>query len=74
MYQKGQWEKQTAGGHTAAGSDHLLPEDGGAGLAFSPAERDTIRDLKRQGWTIEEIALRCKRTPTEIELLLELPD
>jgi hypothetical protein len=40
LYQKGQWEKQTAGGHTAAGSDHLLPEDGGAGLAFSPAERD----------------------------------
>ena len=41
---------------------------------ISPAERETIRDLKRQGWTVEEIALRCKRTQTEIELLLELPD
>ena len=41
---------------------------------ISPAERETIRALKREGWTIQEIASRFKRTPTEIELLLELPD
>ena len=41
---------------------------------ISPSERETIRALKREGWTVQEIASRFKRTPTEIELLLELPD
>lgn len=41
---------------------------------ISPSERETIRSLKREGWTIAEIASRFKRTTTEIELLLELPD
>ena len=41
---------------------------------ISPSERETIRSLKREGWTINEIASRFKRTTTEIELLLELPD
>ena len=41
---------------------------------FSPQERETIRSLKRQGWTTNEIAKRFKRTETEIDLLLQLPD
>ena len=41
---------------------------------ISPSERETIRSLKRSGWTIQEIASRTKRTPTEIELLLDLPE
>ena len=42
--------------------------------AISPAERDTIRALKREGWSINEIASRFNRTPTEIDLLLSLPE
>ena len=42
--------------------------------SISPQERETIRALKREGWTINEIASRFKRTPTEIDLLLSLPE
>ena len=42
--------------------------------SMPPSERETIRALKREGWTIQEIASRFKRTTTEIELLLELPE
>ena len=41
---------------------------------ISPSERETIRSLKREGWTIQEIATQFKRTTTEIELLLDLPE
>ena len=41
---------------------------------ISPSERETIRSLKREGWTIAELASRFKRTTTEIELLLDLPE
>ena len=39
-----------------------------------PQTKETIRQLKREGWTIPELAKRFGRTTTEIELLLELPD
>ena len=42
--------------------------------SFTPSEKETIRDLKRQGWTINELASRFKRSITEIELLLDLPE
>ncbi|MBR5401379.1 MAG: hypothetical protein IK102_06135 [Treponema sp.] len=42
--------------------------------SLSPADRETIRALKREGWSIDELALRFKRTTTEIELLLEIQD
>ena len=41
---------------------------------FTPKERDTIRSLKRSGWSIDELASRFHRTATEIELILELPE
>ncbi len=36
-------------------------------------ERETVRQLKLQGWSISAIASRLGRSPTEVELLLELP-
>ena len=39
----------------------------------SPQERETVRQLKLQGWSISAIASRLGRSPTEVELLLELP-
>ena len=42
--------------------------------SISPSERETIRTLKREGWTIQELASRFKRTTVEIELLLDLPE
>ena len=39
-----------------------------------PQMKETIKQLKREGWTIPELAKRFNRTTTEIELLLELPD
>ena len=41
---------------------------------ISPNVRETIKKLRREGWTIQEIASSFNRTPTEIDLLLELPD
>ncbi len=42
--------------------------------SISPQERKSIRDLKRSGWTNDELARRFKRTPTEIDLILDLPE
>ena len=39
-----------------------------------PQMKETIKQLKREGWTNEELAKRFNRTVTEIDLLLELPD
>ena len=52
----------------------LQKEGAPSDTGIAPSVRETIRALKRDGWTIQEIASRFKRTPTEIELLLELPD
>jgi len=41
---------------------------------LSPQDRENIKYLKRQGWTIPQIAKRMNRTQTEIEMVLELPD
>ena len=41
---------------------------------ISPSERETIKSLKRQGWTVQEIASRFNRTTTEIDLILDLPE
>jgi DNA-binding NarL/FixJ family response regulator len=41
---------------------------------LTPQDREYIKELKRQGWTIQSIAKAMKRTETEIELLLEIPD
>ena len=51
-------------------SKNKVPQD----KSLSPSERETIRALKREGWTIQELASRFKRTTTEIEILLELPE
>lgn len=45
------------------------PRDNG----MSPSVRDAIREFRRQGWSIAELAKRFKRTETEIELMLEMP-
>ena len=39
---------------------------------MTPQERDTIIALKRQGWTVDEIARRMKRSVGEVELILEI--
>ena len=42
------------------------------GDLISPQERENIKSLKQQGWTIDEIAKSMKRTPAEIDLALQL--
>jgi chromosome segregation ATPase len=59
----GQLTKQDLEKHPSKGSDHI-----------SPQERESIKALKRQGWSVSEIARSMKRTETEIELILEMPD
>ena len=39
---------------------------------ISPQERENILALKRQGWTVEEIASRMNRTINEVEMIIEL--
>ena len=51
-------------------SKNQRPKDAG----IAPSERETIRALKRDGWSVKELASRFKRTETEIDLLLQLPD
>jgi chromosome segregation ATPase len=43
-----------------------------AGIA--PAKRDMVRTLKRQGWTIFEIARRVGLTENEVDLILQMPE
>lgn len=40
----------------------------------SPRKRESIRALKQQGWTNEEIAASLKISLAEVELVLELPE
>ncbi|MDE6773827.1 MAG: helix-turn-helix domain-containing protein, partial [Treponemataceae bacterium] len=40
---------------------------------ITPQDRETIIQLKRQGWTVDEIARRMKRSEGEVELILEMP-
>jgi len=41
---------------------------------LSPQDRESIHHLKRQGWSVEEIARSMKRSVSEIELVLEMPE
>ena len=45
-----------------------------ADKAMTPQVRDAIRTLRRDGWTIEQLADRFNRSIEEIDLLLQLPD
>ena len=40
---------------------------------LTPSEREHIRSLRRQGWSVRELANRLGRTVTEIELILDTP-
>ena len=40
----------------------------------TPALRENVRKLKREGWTVEEIASSLKKPVDTINLILELPD
>ena len=40
----------------------------------SSKKRSAVRTMKKQGWTIEEIAKRTGLSQTEVELILEIPD
>lgn len=51
-----------------AGKNHPREES-----HINPQERELVRQLKLQGWTIPAIASRLKRSQAEVELLLELP-
>ena len=40
---------------------------------IAPQEREQVKQLARQGWTVAQIARALKRTQGEISLILELP-
>ena len=48
------------------------PSKSSGGIA--PAKKDTVRQLKRQGWGIAEIAKRVNLTENEVDLILQMPD
>ena len=39
----------------------------------NPRQRDMVRQLKMQGWSIPEIAARLEMTENEVDLILQLP-
>ncbi len=45
-----------------------------ADTRLSPEDKQNIHDLKKMGWKNEEIARSLKRSLTEIELVLEMPE
>ena len=45
-----------------------------ADKTLSPQIREAVRQLKRQGWSIQEIASKLKRSENEVELILEIPE
>jgi DNA-binding NarL/FixJ family response regulator len=42
--------------------------------ALNPQTSDSVRQLKRQGWTIDQIAKRLDLTENEVDLILQLPE
>lgn len=48
------------------------PTDPETNGRLTPKDRQTIKELKRRGWTADEIARRMKRSVGEIELALDL--
>ena len=40
---------------------------------ITPQDREAIVQLKKQGWTVDEIARRMHRSVSEVELILEMP-
>lgn len=56
-------DERPAGGRAAGAAGSIVPQD-----------REHVKRLKRQGWDIAAIAKALKRSESEIELLLELPD
>ena len=43
------------------------------GKHVTPSQRSSVRTLKRQGWTVAEIAKQLKLSQMEVELILEVP-
>jgi DNA-binding NarL/FixJ family response regulator len=48
------------------------PNKKSAGI--NPRTSEAIRQLKRQGWTIAEIAKQLELTENEVDLVLQLPE
>ena len=44
------------------------------GTTLNPQTSDSVRQLKRQGWTISDIAKRLDLTENEVDLILQLPE
>ncbi len=44
------------------------------GNAINPQINESVRQLKRQGWTIADIAKRLNLTENEVDLILQLPE
>ena len=42
--------------------------------AINPQINESVRQLKRQGWTIADIAKRLNLTENEVDLILQLPE
>ena len=63
--------KATRSDMERSGSSAPLPSSSGSSI--TPRDRETIIDLKRRGWTVDDIARRMKRSVGEVELILEMP-
>ncbi|MBQ5907624.1 MAG: hypothetical protein IIW80_06155, partial [Treponema sp.] len=48
--------------------------DGGESTRVTPAKKDLVRSLKREGWSPAEIAKRVRISESEVALILELPE
>ena len=44
------------------------------GNSLNPQTNEMVRQLKREGWRIPEIAEKLKLTENEVDLILQLPE
>ncbi len=42
--------------------------------SMTPRKKSSVKELKRQGWRIEDIATALKMTETEVQLILDMPE
>ena len=55
-------------------SDLTKKQSKAKGNVITPQTNDMIRQLKREGWRIPEIAEKLKLTENEVDLILQLPE
>ena len=55
-------------------NDGLAKNPNKKSSTINPRTSEAIRQLKRQGWTIAEIAKQLELTENEVDLVLQLPE